>query len=161
MKTNNLKLSLLLGLLLIAYSSLFSQQDSLRKTDYEYKMNMIHGSLGTLVLGYTANIFYDRFLSPIGRYHTTCTFARIGYQDNIILTDPNGSAVILEGGILTGKHFGHFEGTLGIAYIQTENNVLRPAFSVGYRGQKPDGSFMFRTGLGFPELLFFGLGIAF
>ena len=161
MKPNNLKFFIFLVLFLVSYSTLYSQQDSLRKSDNDYKKNLIHGSFGTLVLGYTANIFYDRFLSPIGRYHTTCTFVRIGYQDNIILTDPNGSALILEGGILTGKHFGHFEGALGIAYIQTENNVLRPAFSVGYRGQKPDGSFMFRTGLGFPELLFFGLGIAF
>lgn len=161
MKSNNFKFFLLLVLLLIAYSSLYSQQDSLRKPDNDYKKNMIHGSFGTLVLGYTANIFYDRLLSPIGKHHTTCTFVRIGYQDNIILTDPNGSAVILEGGILTGKHFGHFEGALGLTYIQTVNNVLRPAFSVGYRGQKPDGSFMFRTGLGFPELLFLGLGIAF
>ena len=161
MKPNNLKFFIILGLLLICYSSLYSQQDSLRKTDQNNKMNLIHGSFGTLVLGYTANIFYDRLLSPIGNYHTTCTFVRIGYQDNVILTDPNGSAYILEGGILTGKHFGHFEGALGITYIQTENNVLRPAFSVGFRGQKPNGSFMFRTGLGFPELLFLGLGIAF
>jgi len=161
MKPNNLKFFIFLVLFLVSYSTLYSQQDSLRKSDNDYKKNLIHGSFGTLVLGYTANIFYDRLLSPMGKYHSTCTFARIGYQDNIILTDPNGSALILEGGILTGKHFGHFEGALGIAYIQTENNVLRPAFSVGYRGQKPDGSFMFRTGLGFPELLFFGLGIAF
>jgi len=161
MKSNNLKFFILLGIFLVGYSSIYSQQDSLRKTDNDYKMNVIHGSFGTLVIGYTANIFYDRLLSPLGKYHTTCTFVRIGYQDNIILTDPNGSAIILEGGMLTGKHFGHFEGALGIAYMQSENNLLMPAFSVGFRGQKQNGSFMFRTGLGFPELLFFGLGVAF
>ena len=161
MKSNRFRLYFLLSILLTSYSSAFSQQDSLRKTDNYYKMNLIHGSFGTMVLGYTANIFYDRLLSPIGKQNTTCTFIRIGYQDNIILTDPNGSALILEGGVLTGRNFGHFEGALGITYIQTDNNVIRPAFSIGFRGQKPNGSFMFRTGLGFPELLFFGAGIAF
>ena len=161
MKSNCLKFTFLLCILLVCYSSIYSQQDSLRKSDNNYKMNLIHGSFGTLVLGYTANIFYDRLLSRIGKQNSTCTFVRIGYQDNIILTDPNGSAFILEGGILTGKNYGHFEGALGITYIQTQNNVIRPAFSVGFRGQKPNGTFMFRTGLGFPELLFLGVGIGF
>ena len=161
MKSYCFKFAFLLCILLIGYSSIYSQQDSLRKSDNNYKMNLIHGSLGTMVLGYTANIFFDRLLSRIGKQNTTCTFVRIGYQNNIILTDPNGTAFILEGGIVTGKSYGHFEGALGVTYIQTENNVIRPAFSVGFRGQKPNGSFMFITGLGFPELLFFGVGITF
>lgn len=161
MKSNYFKFSFLLCILLVGYSSAYSQQDSQQKSDNRYKMNLIHGSLGTMVLGYTANIFYDRLLSGIGEQNTTCTFVRIGYQNNVILTDPNGNALILEGGLLTGKNFGHFEGALGITYIQTQNNVIRPAFSVGFRGQKPTGGFMFRTGLGFPELLFLGVGLAF
>jgi len=161
MKPYCLKFSLLICILLVGYNSVYSQQDSPRKKDNIYKMNLIHGSLGTMILGYTANIFYDRLISGIGEHNTACTFARIGYQENVILTSPNGKAFILEGGILTGTHFGHFEGALGITYIQTQNNVIRPAFSVGFRGQKPNGSFMFRTGLGFPELLFLGVGIGF
>jgi len=57
MKSYCFKFAFLLCILLIGYSSTYSQQDSLRKSDNNYKMNLIHGSLGTMVLGYTANIF--------------------------------------------------------------------------------------------------------
>lgn len=125
-----------------------------------YKKNTIHGSVGTLLIGFTANIFYDRILSESENESKFSTFVRFGYQENILLFS-QGRAFILERGILTGRNFGHFESALGVAYLQSENDVIRPAFSVGFRGQKANGNFIFRTGIGFPELLYFGIGLGF
>lgn len=36
-----------------------------------------------------------------------------------------------------------------------------PAGSIGYRYQKPGGYFVFRTGIGFPEIFYLSLGVAF
>ncbi len=160
MKLNHFKFYILLCFFLINLGSINAQQDSLRRFLKLSKKNTIHGSVGTALLGYTANIFYDRMLSE-SQDRRFSTFARVGYQSNLIIFTPAGRAFILEGGMLTGSNFGHFEGALGVTYIQVGNDVLRPAFSVGYRGQKPTGNFMFRTGLGFPELLYFGIGLAF
>jgi hypothetical protein len=160
MSSYHSKFYFLLCLLLICYSSIHAQQDSIKEQENLYKKNTFHGSVGTLLIGFTANIFYDRILSESEKGSKLSTFVRIGYQENI-LSFSQGRAFILEGGMLTGRNFGHFESALGVAYLQSENDVILPAFSIGYRGQKPNGNFMFRTGIGFPELLYFGIGLGF
>ena len=160
MRSYQVKFYFSLCLLLICFNTIRAQQDSIKESQNLYKKNTFHGSVGTLLIGFTANIFYDRILSENGNGKKFSTFVRFGYQENVILFS-QGRAFILEGGMLTGRNFGHFESALGVAYLQSENDVIRPAFSVGFRGQKPNGSFMFRTGIGFPELLYFGIGLGF
>ncbi len=38
---------------------------------------------------------------------------------------------------------------------------LSPVGSLGYRFQKPEGGILFRTGLGYPEGVFIGIGVGF
>jgi hypothetical protein len=134
----------------------------------DYKANTIHGSLGTLLLIGGSNIFYDRFLGDNTKHKNLATFVRIGYQRSSVSTDfsggiSKGNGLILEAGMLTGRNFSHFEAALGATYLDNFNNkkYFLPAFSLAYRGQKPGNSFMFRTGVGFPEYIFIGLGFSF
>lgn len=162
MKTNNYHSFFVIILLFISLSPVYCQQDSIKHSDLIYRKNVIHGSFGTLGIGYTASIFYDRILSESQNKSKFTTFLRVGYQENIFIFSNGGSAYILEGGMLTGSKFSHFEGALGITYFGVDTNFrVLPAFSIGYRGQKPKGGFMFRTGIGNPEWLYFGLGFAF
>jgi hypothetical protein len=162
MKTNNYHCSFVIILLLIALSPVYSQQDSIKQPELIYRKNTIHGSIGTVLIGYSASIFYDRILFESQKESKFTTFLRVGYQGNIFILSNGGHGYILEGGMLTGKNYSHFEGALGVTYftLDYEYRVL-PAFSIGYRGQKPKGSFMFRTGIGNPEWVYFGLGFAF
>lgn len=160
MRSHPLKYYFSLCLLLICFGSIHAQQDSMKVSEKLYPKNVIHGSVGTLLIGFTASVFYDRILSESENGSKFSTFMRLGYQENIFLFT-QGRAFTLEGGMLTGRNFGHFEAALGISYLQNGVDFFRPAFSVGYRGQQPNGNFMFRTGLGFPELAYFGIGLAF
>ena len=162
MKINIYYYSLVTFLLFFTFSPMFSQQDSIQQTELIYRKNTIHGSIGTVAIGYSASIFYDRILFESQKESKFTTFLRVGYQGNIFILSNGGHAYILEAGMLTGKNYSHFEGTLGVTYftLDFEYRVL-PAFSIGYRGQKPKGGFMFRTGIGNPEWVYFGLGLAF
>jgi len=162
MKINIYYYSLVTFLLFFTFSPMFSQQDSIQQTELIYRKNIIHGSVGTAALADAVSVFYDRILFESQKKSKFTTFLRVGYQENIFIFTDGGTAYILEGGMLTGKKFSHFEGALGVTYFGVNNNYhVLPAFSIGYRGQKPKGSFMFRTGIGFPEWLYFGLGFAF
>ena len=162
MKINYSQSIFLVFFLFITLGSIYSQQDSIKQTELIYRKNTIHGSLGTIAIGYSASIFYDRILSESQNKSKFTTFLRLGYQGNIFIFSNGGNAYIVEGGMLTGKNYSHFEGALGVTYFTSnyEYRVL-PAFSIGYRGQKPKGGFMFRTGIGNPEWVYFGLGFAF
>ena len=135
-------------------------------TDNSYKKNTLHGSLGTVAIVNTATVFYERILTESTSPSKFTTFARVGFQgsnaidvwggDNI-----NGNSLILQGGILTGPNRSHFEGALGVAYMMTESSSFIPAFTLGYRNQVPGKKFMFRIGVGLPELLYVGVGYSF
>ena len=65
---------------------------------------------------------------------------------------------------VTGKTNNHFELGVGATYMHFLTRPLRyvvPAANIGYRYQKPSGNFMFRTGVGFPDLLYVGFGYSF
>jgi hypothetical protein len=162
MRKNNYHFSLVIFLLFISLSPIYSQQDSIKQTEIIYRKNVLHGSFGTLGIGYSASIFYDRILYESQNESKFTTFLRVGYQGNIFILSNGGNAYILEGGMLTGKNSSHFEGALGVTYFTLDFDYrVLPAFSIGYRRQKPNGSFMFRTGIGNPEWVYFGLGFAF
>ena len=69
---------------------------------------------------------------------------------------------------LTGERNHHFEFGIGGAYLSyaefsynynTGNKIL-PAANVGYRFQKPERNFLFRTGIGFPDAIYIGVGLS-
>lgn len=99
-----------------------------------------------------------------------------GYFDNNdgFRAGPTSEGIIGRVGLLglTGKHRSHFEvGLNALLYNETkinnnegtnekEKTFLVPEATLGYRYQKENG-IIFRTGLGFPQGLYVGLGYSF
>lgn len=131
MRSYQLKFYFSVCLLLICFASLRAQQDSIKEHENLYKKNTIHGSLGTLFPGITANIFYDRILSESENGYKFSTLVRFGYQKNFLLFWQD-NVFILEGRMLTGRNFAHFESALGVTYL----DVIRPAFFSRIQGPK-------------------------
>ncbi|MDZ7776892.1 MAG: hypothetical protein U5L09_15425 [Bacteroidales bacterium] len=161
MNKNKLVLFTISCILLFSFNSLKAQTES----DIIYKKNTIHGSLGTVLFVSTANVFYERILSESTKSRFT-TFARVGLQGSNAVNvwsggDTNGSAFIVQGGIITGQNRSHFEGALGVAYMMSTETSLIPSLALGYRNQVPGKKFMFRIGVGLPELLYVGVGYSF
>ena len=63
-------------------------------------------------------------------------------------------------GILTGMKKSHLEAKVGAVYFD-DLGGLKPAFCLGYRGQLYNSHFTFRTGVGWPEAIYVGWGVAF
>jgi len=64
----------------------------------------------------------------------------------------------------TGAGNRHLELGIGATYMEflsTNGFFVFPATNIGYRYQKPGGRLIFRTGLGFPEILYASLGYRF
>ncbi len=160
MKLQKLITILLFITLLIQIQTITAQSEMVKS----YNKNVIHGSLGLFL---TANTFYDRILSNYNSETKFAVFSRVGYSLYAI-PSMNGSSIgnmlSLQGGFFTGKKFSHFETTLGMLYqnsFDDDYSAFRPALSIGYRGHKPGGKFMFRIGVGFPELMYTGVGYSF
>jgi hypothetical protein len=52
-------------------------------------------------------------------------------------------------------------GGSGIEPSRLEYTLPLPSGNIGYRFQKPDSNFIFRTGIGWPEALYIGVGVSF
>jgi len=74
---------------------------------------------------------------------------------------------LLNAGYVIGRKKHHFEGGLGIVNDVVNNRnkttFLEPSGFMGYRIQnfRSKSSFVFCTGLGYPEILYVGLGLSF
>jgi len=66
---------------------------------------------------------------------------------------------------LIGRKSSHFEIDAGIKYLQVTSdnadNIFYPDLFIGYRLEKPDGRFLFRTGLSGLSVINIGTGIKF
>ncbi len=71
--------------------------------------------------------------------------------------------IISRYGILTGSGSRHFEAKAGACFFWAGDaqGILLPSASIGYRKQKPGSRFIFRTGIGFPDLLYVSWGVSF
>jgi hypothetical protein len=64
--------------------------------------------------------------------------------------------------MFTGKKTHHFEASAGLLLSLMEDFDLFPVSgSIGYRLQKPGSHFLLRTGFGWPETFYLGLGVSF
>ena len=163
MKTNNICCLLFVVFLLLANSSV-SQYKSVTNKQH-FKPNTIHLNPGTgipIALYVSGFINYDRILKEKLFHRNINLFARASIGGTINWTDES-IAALLQTGLFTGNKKSHFEIALGGLYLYTFHNasVFSPSGQIGYRYQKPQGSFVFRSGIGFPELFYIGLGVAF
>lgn len=162
MKLKFLILIIALFLMLWTSTSILAQAEGGMAQGTQLRKHSIQGSVGTLGIIFSAIGSYEFIFWQHKRTHLA-TFARAGYGGYAILLGSTGSLVLAEGGILTGVNKSHFEAAIGMSYFmeKEDNRYLTPAVSFGYRLQKPGGRFIFRTGLGYPEALYVGLGVSF
>ncbi len=137
--------------------------------------NNIHGSVGTLGLFFSANVFYERILidntssweyKDQGQKFTKksrfAPFVRMGYG-GYANYDDEGSYALAQLGFLTGAGKHHFEGSIGGGYNIKGYFIISeyfPTGSLGYRYHSPGSHLFLRFGASVPELIYLGLGIS-
>ena len=124
--------------------------------------NAIYGNIGIGGLWFTPTGYYERMLRRNAQPSKISTFIKAGF----------GAAGYWEGesqyilghyGILTGTKKHHLEVSAGFVKAIGEgfDDFFPLSGLVGYRLQKPEGHFVFRTGVGWPEAFYLGLGVSF
>ena len=122
--------------------------------------NAFYFTLAPDLVFWAAGIYYERIVYS---WEKGKLFARLGYQGWVILLSSGGDAILFQPGIITGNKSRHFEAALGVTYITSDQNdgFIAPAVSVGFRHQKPNKGFIFRTGIGYPDGIYVSFGIGF
>ncbi len=137
------------------------------------RKNSAFGNIGLSypVIGGSASISYDRSILVTKDEIDIRGRLSIGYLG---ISGGSFSYQSLTMGLLMGKHPNHLEILAGAAlhqYRPTQNHFgireeqsstgIFPAGNIGYRYQKLDGWFLIRAGIGFPDLGYVGMGVAF
>jgi len=161
-----------LSLLILISFLLIPLNSSSQNLDETPSKNVVHVSMGTFVLVYSAQLNFDRHFAtaPTGffkSYYLSGKLGRHAYLD--FGGSRSGTGTLMSLGVtgLTGKGKNHFETAFGLGYfVETERldgdnqKTLFPSFALGYRRQGQKG-FIFRTGLGLAEYFYVGFGYSF
>jgi hypothetical protein len=152
-----MKTCLFVLLLALSSATCIGQKDTLNNS--EFNKNSIYGSVGSGGFYFTATAYYERLIFNPFEQNSISPLFKIGYGG---YADWNGQSdyIIAQAGIITGINKHHFESSAGIVFYP-KDEIIFPSILVGYRKQKPNSPFMFRTGLGFPEALYAGIGWTF
>jgi hypothetical protein len=160
-----MKIGFLLFSLALTSTSINAQNELLLTPELVSKKNAVYCSIGGVLFYTSGSLFYERIIKEKIKEKNINVFVRGGYGMTAATEkDGTGRFVLLESGVVTGESKSHFEGALGINVFRhdfSETISIYPAGSVGYRYQKPDGGFIFRTGIGYPEAVFIGIGFSF
>lgn len=157
---NHALIGLVFGLIFFSTSIQVFSQEFPESAPKQFRSNIIHGGLGFGGLIGTATINYERILTQHFDKFITATFAKVGYGA-YTGWGGDGQYLFLQYGILTGKKAHHFETSVGPNFTVGGDSTLPVAFGFGYRHHKPGKPFMIRTGIGFPETIYFGMGLSF
>jgi hypothetical protein len=179
-------LIILLALLPGAVYAQISGRERIKSTDESLNFNSknsIYGQASFILIGYSATVNYERMLFPIGRNKSTCACIRAGYGYWAYWTG-GGPAGILTANMVFFKRVNHLEAGFGAVALydkkhyemmvdeynnyngdppgpKSECMIYNPAINLGYRYQNPDGNFIFRIGISYPEGGYTGLGYTF
>lgn len=160
----------------------FGQEMNRETVQPGLKKNAIYGTVGTVGIYGAAEGNYERMIAETGKGFLKSYWARVGYGGYYSWED-SGSLFVIGLTALTGARKSHMEFNVGFTSTydrdsyeigvsnssiggdpkpaKSEFRDYSPAGSIGYRFQKPGGSFIFRTGFGFPESLYVSLGFCF
>lgn len=152
--------------------SSYSQQESKEDDIQNFPIQVVYLTYGNLEITEALTLSYDRFLLKSAKKINPFIRLGVGEQYHFYSGDEFGSdearfVYVLNAGILMGKEKHHFEGGVGIVndFIKNEKytDYLEASGYIGYRLQnlRLKVPVMFRTGLGYPEGLYIGLGIGF
>ena len=158
---------------LTASLSSYGQQTEIDTVKVGLRKNVVHGTLGIYLL---ANVNYERMLGTSkdrgssfwlrGGYGVYQTWGEEGTHYLIELTTlffPGSSHLEASVGFVSMFAKSGYESDLSMGVPQAKS-VYRDnsiAGVIGYRFQKPTGHFVFRTGIGFPEVFYTSFGFSF
>jgi hypothetical protein len=151
-----------LSIILLSISNTLAAQE-VKPDSVQSKMfnNAIYGNVGNGGLYFTATGYYERMFRNNPQNSPIATFVKVGYG-GAAFWYASSSYILGQFGILTGVKKHHFEASAGLVKgIGNDLNFFPLSGSIGYRIQKPDGHFIFRTGVGWPEAVYIGLGVSF
>tara|TARA_B100001059_G_C17828859_1_gene583267 strand:+ start:1488 stop:2003 length:516 start_codon:yes stop_codon:yes gene_type:complete len=169
----------ILFIFLLLSSAAFSQSNDV-SDENTLKSNNVSFCIGSAILANGLGLIYQRVIKP---KETKLSCFTISGAVNFFRVDffgaSNTTVFSIRGGVLTGcQNNNHFEANLGagLANVIDESysgfygtggssasnyTAIYPVGNIGYRFQEPNKNFVFRTGIGFPELLYIGFGVAF
>ena len=164
---NNLIITL--GILFISHS-IYAQDDPLH-TILSENATARGKQVNVYTSGYYSPSYYSLGVTAeleLAKLAKSKIFGKAGYNHVQIGWDRGFSIGVSQ---IFGKKSSHFEYSLGAHYFfDTDDNDeisyfspsswIFPMLEAGYRYQKPDGGFIFRTGVGITGL-YFGLGYGF
>ncbi|MEB2775875.1 hypothetical protein SYJ56_11195 [Algoriphagus sp. D3-2-R+10] len=149
---------------LVNYTDVYSQTTN---TDNLFYKNSIQLTSGTLIFNYSAVTFsYERILKEARDNSKSTLYLKFGIGKYEIFDwayISSANYTYFQFGFFTGINGSHFELNVGpnIGFNAEETKVHIFSGSMGYRLQKPGKHFILRTGVGYPEALYFGLGWGF
>jgi len=158
MKKTNGKRTVIIALILFSMNYLYSQNEKSNKG--LLNNNAIYGSVGSGGLYFTATAYYERILKQQLGNKNISTFLKFGYGTEADWGGV-GTYILAQFGFLTGTQNSHFEFAAGGNYFISGDLELPISASAGWRFQKPEGKFIFRTGIALPEAIYVGLGFSF
>ncbi len=161
---------------LFLVNSIFAQtQNEQIKTSLN--KNSLSFNVGTAILANGLGLKYERIIARKQLYYSISAnvnffrFSFFGAENHTVLSVSNG--------FITGiDERNHFYANIGLGwdYVNVESyggiygsggspasqyNQFLPVASFGYRYQVPNDGFIFRTGVGYPELLYISFGVSF
>jgi hypothetical protein len=168
-----------LFIFILLSSATFSQTNDVSDKN-TLKSNNISFCIGTAILANSLGLMYQRLIQS-NRTKLACftLSANVNFFRVSFFGASNTTVFSIRGGVLTGcQNNNHFEANLGagLANVIDESysgfygtggssasnyTAIYPVGNIGYRFQAPNKNFVFRTGIGFPELLYVGFGVAF
>ena len=146
------------------------------------KKNIVYATIGFVPIWGVINLNYERVLLSKEEGFFSSYLLRLGGGKwfSWLAGGPNGVIGLTA---LTGRRNSHLETHLGFTSlynkylydlamwdyneyggqspIKSSYFYYLPSAAIGYRFQKPDGSFLFRGGIAFPESIYLGLGVLF
>ena len=162
----------------IVLFALFFSNIGFSQGEEESNKNAIYGSIGLVFI--SGN--YERMINESETKFFKSTWAKLSFGK---WAGWGNGGYFYEGGLtaLTGAREHHMEFHGGITSIfdeerydigvsnskhfsepkpsKSEYRKLHPSGAIGYRFQKANGNFIFRTGVGYPEVFYISLGFSF
>jgi len=134
-------------------------------------------NIGTALLANGGGVKYERVMPKKNMYYALSAGVNLFRFD--FFTTENHTVLFISNGFITGlDKRNHFEASIGLGWDSVNKEAsggiygsggspasqysqFIPVANIGYRFQGPNKDFVFRTGLGFPELIYVGIGVAF
>ncbi len=154
------KFSLLFAFLLVT-TLCFSQEHTTDTVKHKIRKSSIYATFGGFPFYTTGLGNYEIMLAENPAFFKTSGF-RFG-AGVFRSYKGSGKAALVTFTALSGSENNHFEFGIGATYMHFDDDkdIVAPAGNAGYRFQKPNGKFIFRTGMGFPEAVYASLGFCF